>query len=216
MLLAAGRGERLRPLTDTTPKPLIDDGHEPLIDRHLGRLAAAGVERVIINLGWLGELVSAHVADGGRFGMTVVYSPEGYPTLDTGGAIAQALPLLAGEPFWVVNGDIWTDFDFDAEPAGDACIWLLPPALRQRRGDFALADGRARNTGSDRLTFSGIACYRPRFFAAERVRRFSVVPLLRAAADRGELAGRLLHGAWFDSGTPDRLAALRAHAAAAR
>ena len=167
MILAAGRGERLRPLTDTVPKPLIDDGREALLDRHLRRLAAAGVQRVVINLGWLGERISAHVGGGRRYGLTVVYSPEGYPTLDTGGAIAQALPLLGVEPFWVLNADIWTEFEFADGCAGDACIWLLPPSHTQGDGDFALTGTRVANTGRPMLTFSGIACYRPRFFATE-------------------------------------------------
>lgn len=212
--MSAGRGERLRPLTDTRPKPLVEVSGETLIGRHLRALAAAGVTRVVINLGWLGDQLVDAVGDGARFGLRVVYSPEGYPTLDTGGAIVRALPLLGDAPFWVVNADIYTDYAFDTAPADllgarAAAIGLTANPEYRDDGDFALEAGLARNAGAARLTFSGIAAYRPAFFCACEDSRFSVVPLLRTAADAGALAAFAIDGHWFDVGTPERLAALR-------
>ncbi|MEO0575839.1 MAG: nucleotidyltransferase family protein [Pseudomonadota bacterium] len=214
LILAAGRGERLRPVTDETPKPLLDDGRDVLLDRHLRALAAAGVERVVINLGWLASKIVAHVGDGSQFGLTVVYSPEGYPTLDTGGAIRKAIQVMADAPFWVVNADVHTSFDFANPPehwlgCHDAAIGLVPKPAYVDRGDFALANGMASNAGATLLTFSGVSCYRPAFFAATSVERFSVVPLLRAAADSGQLSAFELDADWFDIGTPERLAHVR-------
>lgn len=214
LLLSAGRGERLRPLTDTLPKPLVEVGGEALVDRHLRVLAAAGVTRVVVNLGWLGERIVEHVGDGARHGVRVIYSPEGYPPLDSGGAIRRALPLLGDAPFWVVNADIHVDYAFDSAPdlllAGhDAAIGLTPNPPWRDGGDFAIEGGLARNTGEDMLTFSGIACYRPAFVAGATDGRFSIVPLLRAAADRDALGGFVVPGAWHDVGTPGRLEALR-------
>ncbi|MEL6869211.1 MAG: nucleotidyltransferase family protein [Pseudomonadota bacterium] len=214
LLLAAGRGERLRPFTDTVPKPLLSDGHSTLLDRHLHALQAAGVSRVVINLGWLGERIVEHVGDGQRYGLTVVYSPEGYPTLDTGGAIRQALGVMADAPFWVVNSDVHTDFAFDIAPATllagrDAAIGLAPTPDYRPNGDFGLRDGLAKNDAEPLLTFSGIACYQPRFFAGTAAERFSVVPMLRAAADADALSGFALAANWFDVGTPERLSQIR-------
>lgn len=214
LLLAAGRGERLRPLTDTRPKPLVEVCGETLLDRHLRTLAVAGVTRIVVNLGWLGERIVEHVGDGTRHGVRVIYSPEGYPPLDSGGAIRRALPLLGDAPFWVVNADIHVDYAFDAAPEAllmgrDAAIGLTPNPAWRDGGDFAIEDGLARNTGEPMLTFSGIACYRPGFIAGQDDGRFSVVPLLRAAADRDALGAFDVPGSWHDVGTPERLDALR-------
>ena len=214
LILAAGRGERLRPATDQTPKPLLNDGDQPLIDRHLHALAAAGVRRVVVNLGWLGEQVMAHVGDGSRFGVTALMSPEGYPTLDTGGAIRRALSILDDAPFWVVNADIHCGFDFSQGPAAmlgqqDAAIGLVDNPPYRDDGDFSLTEGLCATQGPDRRTFSGIACYRPEFFTGLPDGRFSIVPLLRQAADEQRLAGFDIAEDWFDIGTPERLAALR-------
>ena len=217
LLLCAGRGERLRPLTDTCPKPLVSDGSETLVDRHLRRLAAAGVTRVVINLGWLPERLVEHVGDGSRFGVSVLYSPEGHPALDSGGGIRRALPLLDDSaPFWVVNGDIWTDYPFtewpgrvsDNDPA--ALVLVSNPAYRDD-GDFVLRGDRVVAEHPAPLTFTGIAAYRHAFFDACTQTRFSVVPMLRAAAGRGALGGEWYRGDWFDVGTAERLARVRAH-----
>ncbi|MEO0345488.1 MAG: nucleotidyltransferase family protein [Pseudomonadota bacterium] len=215
LLLCAGRGERLRPLTDTLPKPLVGVGGETLVGRHLRALAAAGVTRVVINLGWLGERIVEHVGDGARYGLRVLYSPEGYPTLDTGGAIVRALPLLDDAPFWVVNADIYTDFGFARGAVAlldgtEAAIGLTPNPNYRDNGDFSQVDNRAHNAGAVMQTFSGIACYAPTFFADCEDGRFSVVPLLRAAADAGALGAFDAGSPWYDVGTPERLATLRA------
>ncbi|MEM9171164.1 MAG: nucleotidyltransferase family protein [Pseudomonadota bacterium] len=212
LILAAGRGERLRPLTDATPKPLISDGQDALIDRHLRALAAAGVTQIVINLGWLGERITAHVGDGARFGVSVQYSNEGYPTLDTGGAIVRALPLLGTAPFWVVNADIHTDFAFDRSAQAllgeyDAAIGLIDNPGYRERGDFNVVDGMATN--EPLMTFAGVALYRPAFFESCEAGRFSVVPLLRDAANLGVLRAFELNAVWADVGTPDRLADIR-------
>lgn len=211
LLLCAGRGERLRPLTDTRPKPLISVGGEVLIDRHLRRLVNFGVRRVVINLGWLGEKIVEHVGNGSRFGLSVIYSPEGFPTLDTGGAIVQALGQLNNAPFFVINADVWTDFELPNDPTPllgphNAAIGLVENPPYKDNGDFANVDGFAANQGSPLKTFSGFACYRHAFFAGLSASRFSVVPLLRKAADQRALAAFTMDAQWFDIGTPDRLA----------
>lgn len=208
MMLAAGRGQRLRPLTDSVPKPLVEVRGEKLVDRHLAALAAAGVDTVVINLGWLGEKIAAHVGSGNRHGLSVIYSPEGDDILDTGGGIYRALPMLGSDPFWVVNGDVYTDFTIpnDELPSGAVAeLVLVPTPAHKSTGDFALDDGRVRNAGEPMLTYSGIARYRPDFFADAPGGRFSVVPMLRTAADAGTLSGRLYEGTWEDVGTPERL-----------
>lgn len=211
MILAAGRGERLRPVTDTVPKAMVEVRGEKLIDRHLAMLGKAGVEVVVINLGWLGELIVDHVGGGDRFGVTVVYSPEYDAVLETGGGIRRALPMLGDEPFWVVNADILTDFvipsaGIDAAVGAELVLVDTPPHKQQ--GDFDLVDGLARNGPGRPLTYAGIARYRPSFFADAGDGRFSVVPLLRAAADAGTLGGMRHAGTWHDVGSPERLEAL--------
>lgn len=208
MVLAAGRGERLRPVTDKTPKALVTVNGEHLIDRHLHMLAGAGVTTVIINLGWLGEMIAEHVGSGARYGLQVVFSPEYENVLETGGGIQRALPLLGNDPFWVINADIHTDWrpppgELAPEAAGE--LVLVPKPRHKQRGDFGLADGLVNNGESRPFTYSGIARYRPRFFATATPGRFSVVPMLRAAADAGTLAGMVYEGTWEDVGTVERL-----------
>ena len=209
MLLAAGRGERLRPLTDAVPKSLVEVRGQSLLERHLLALKAAGVETVVINLGWLGEQIVDRVGSGSRYGLNVIYSPEGDHILETGGGIQRALPMLGSQPFLVVNADIYTDMplpvaDLDARTLGKL-IMVATPAYKAR-GDFDLVARRVRNAAQPELTFSGVAIYRPEFFADCIPGRFSVVPLLRAAADADQLAGELYAGKWADAGTLERLA----------
>lgn len=211
MILAAGRGERLRPLTETLPKALVELGGASLIEQQLQRLADAGTSTVVINLGWLGERIAEWVGSGWTYGLQVVYSPEYDEILDTGGGIFRAMPLFGQAPFWVINADIFTDFalpklKLDADSL--AHLVLVPTPAHRENGDFALRDRKVRNSGNPDLTFSGIAFYRPEFFAGAPGGRFSVVPMMRAAADRGQLEGSVYQGAWEDVGTPERLAAL--------
>ncbi len=211
MILAAGRGERLRPVTDTVPKAMVEVGGEKLIDRHLGMLAVAGINTVVINLGWLGEQIVEHVGSGAQFGVRVVYSPEYDNVLETGGGIHRALPMLGADPFWVINADIFTDIELPADELADetlAELILVPTPSHKANGDFDLEDGNVSNGGERVLTFAGVSRYRPEFFAQATAGRFSIVPMLRQAADDGRLAGRLFEGMWQDVGTPERLAEL--------
>ena len=211
MILAAGRGERLRPLTDRLPKPLLEAGGHRLVEYHLAALAQHGISEVVVNLSWLGERIRAHVGDGRRFGLNVTYSDEGYPPLETGGGIERALPLLGEEPFWLVNGDVFCEYGFErrALPAGAlAHLVLVPNPPQHAAGDFALVDGLVSNAATGRLTYSGIAMIHPRLLAGCKPGRFPLAPLLREAAARGEVMGELFTGLWNDVGTPERLAAL--------
>ncbi len=208
MILAAGRGERLRPITDRVPKPLIEIAGSSLIDRHLARLADGGVDTVVINLGWLGEQIVERVGSGAAHGLQVVYSPEYDQVLETGGGIRRALPLLGDGPFWVLNGDVLTDFRLEPPDLPSDCdghLVLVPTPKHKARGDFDLCDGRVLNSPEPRYTFSGIACYRPAFFVDRPAERFPLAPLLQAAADRGQLSGALYSGQWADIGTHERL-----------
>ncbi len=209
MILAAGRGERLRPLTDKLPKSLVEVRGRSLLERHLDKLRAAGITKVVINLGWLGEQIVERVASGSRYGLEVVYSPEGDNVLETGGGIHRALPMLGAHPFLVVNADILTDMpvpDVELQDDADAHLVLVPTPEYRENGDFDISDGRITNARA--LTFSGVAFYRPEFFAGCRAGRFSVVPMLREAADAGRVAGSVYEGPWADVGTPERLAAI--------
>ena len=211
MILAAGKGERMRPLTLTTPKPLIPVAGVPLIEYHLGALARAGFTEVVINHAWLGEKIEAHVGNGERFGLQVTYSRETQP-LETGGGIFQALKYLGDEPFVVVNGDIWTDYDFAAlrRPlAGLAHLVLVPNPEHHPEGDFLLQDGQVQvpSTSVDTLTYSGIAVLHPQLFADSAAGAFKLAPLLRFAMRDGDVSGEQFDGHWIDVGTPERLAA---------
>ncbi len=213
MILAAGRGERMRPLTDHTPKPLLTVGGRHLIEYHIRALAAAGFRELVINHAHLGRQIEGALGNGRRFDVDIVYSPEPENALETGGGIFNALPLLGAGPFPVVNGDIWTDFDFTRlrrEPEGLAHLVLVDNPPHHPAGDFALRDGSLSRATGQRLTFSGIGIYRPELFADCRPGAFPLGPLLRAAMDNNAVTGEHFHGAWTDVGTPERLAQLDA------
>lgn len=214
MILAAGRGERLRPLTDTTPKPLIRVGGRSLIDWHLAGLAGGGFRSVVINLAWLGGQIREHVGDGAAWGLSISYSDEGERPLETAGGIIRALPLLGNEPFAVINGDIWTDYPRGRllqPPRGDdlARLVLVDNPEHNPGGDFALGGDRVRGTGDARLTFAGIGVYQPVLFAGLADGEAALAPLLRSAAGAGRVAGEHYRGRWHDVGSGARLAALR-------
>lgn len=211
MILAAGRGERLRPLTDEIPKSLVEVGGESLLERHLRHVRQAGIRTVVINLGWLGDKIVELVRSGGRFGLEVVYSQEGDNVLETGGGIFKALPTLGDEPFLVVNADIYTDMPVpDVTLADDHLghLVMVPTPDYRDSGDFDLDDGLVRNSERPAYTFSGVAIYRPELFNGCEAGRFPLAPILRDAAGRGQLTGSLYEGLWADVGTPDRLAAV--------
>ena len=210
MILAAGKGERMRPLTLTTPKPLVRAGGVPLIEYHLRALHEAGLREVVINHAWLGQQIEDHLGDGQRFGLDIAYSPEGEP-LETGGGIFRALPLLGDKPFVVVNGDIWTDYDFTALStpiAGLAHLVMINNPAHNPGGDFSLVDGQVRDFGDagSRLTYSGIAILHPKLFAGCQPGAFKLAPLLRAAMEQGQVTGEHYKGRWIDVGTHERLA----------
>jgi MurNAc alpha-1-phosphate uridylyltransferase len=213
MLLAAGRGERMRPLTDVTPKPLLPVAGKPLVAWHLQKLASAGVSDVVINLSWLGEQIAAALGDGAAYGMRIHYSREPWPALETGGGIRQALPLLGDEPFLLVNGDVYTDVDFSAlqlVPGDLAQLVLVPNPPHHPKGDFHLSDGRITSRGDQRLTYSGIAMLHPALLAAAEPGRFPLLPWLLKALEADRLGGQRHDGLWIDVGTPERLADLDA------
>lgn len=210
MLLAAGRGERLRPLTDERPKPLLEVRGQSLIERHLQTLRDTGITIVVINLGWLGDQIVRRVGSGSRYGLEVVYSPEGDNILETGGGIHNALPLLGDDPFIVVNADIFTDMPLPMKALEEGMqghLVMVPKPEYRPHGDFELRDGLVRNSDYPALTFSGVAIYRPEFFAGCEAGRFPLAPMLREAADAGQLSGEVYSGVWMDVGTPERLRA---------
>ncbi len=208
MLLGAGRGERLRPITDTRPKPLVEVRGKTLIDYHLEKVSRAGITDVVINLGWLGDEILAYVGSGERYGVNVVYSVEGSNILETGGGIHKALPMLGSEPFLVVNADIFTEMPLPDGSLDDNDIGhlvLVPRPSFRDHGDFSLHGDRVSNGEPRDLTFSGVAVYRPEFFANCEPGRFPLAPMLRAAADERRLRGSVYDGLWQDVGTAERL-----------
>jgi len=215
MILAAGRGERMRPLTDHTPKPLLAVGGKPLIVWHIERLRDAGFTELVINHAHLGEQIEAVLGTGRAFGVEIAYSPEPGGALETAGGIRHALPLLGDLPFLVVNGDIWCDWDFRRAPAilidtnRQAHLVLIPNPLHNLKGDFALDHGRILNNATHaapRQTFSGIGIYHPQLFAdLPDHTPAKLAPVLRQHADRGFVSGELHTGEWIDVGTPERL-----------
>ena len=213
MILAAGRGERMRPLTLVRPKPLLEAGGAPLIVHHLRALVRAGFEDVVVNLSWLGVQIREALGDGSRHGLRIHYSEEGPEPLETGGGIFRALPLLGAGPFLVLNGDTWSDIPYgdlrERLAARDlAHLVLVPNPAHNDRGDFVLDNGRIVETAGERLTFSGVGIYRAELFDGCRDGVFKLAPLLRAAARDGRASGEVHTGAWLDIGTPERLAEL--------
>lgn len=207
MILAAGRGERMRPLTDGVPKPLLPVAGRPLIEHLVVALVRAGYTELVINHSYLGAAIEQALGDGRRYGARIRYSPEPEGALETGGGIHRALPLL-GEEFLVVNGDVWTDYPFERlahAPAGLAHLVLVNNPAHHPQGDFALHDGAVRDGPEPRLTYAGIGVYRAALFARCTAGRFPLAPLLREAIGRGQVSGEHYRGRWFDVGTPERL-----------
>jgi MurNAc alpha-1-phosphate uridylyltransferase len=213
MVMAAGRGERMRPITDTLPKPLVAVAGKPLIGYHLERLAAAGVREVVINLSWLGDLIRSTLRDGADYGLSISYSEEGPVPLETGGGIFKALPLLGPGPFLIVNGDTWSDIDYGhlaLEDDAHGSIVLVPNPTHNKRGDFGLEGDVVVDREVDRFTYSGVGVYRPEFFDGCSPGRFPMLPLMKRAISSQLLRGELHRGEWCDVGTPERLATLDA------
>jgi MurNAc alpha-1-phosphate uridylyltransferase len=219
MILAAGRGERMRPLTDHMPKPLLEAGGKALIFRHLEKLAAAGFTHVVVNHAHLGAKIEAAVGDGTRWGLSVRYSPE-TQALETAGGIRQALPLIAARAFAVVNGDVFSDYDYARLATAAMALFrtgmqghlvLVDNPAHHPHGDFALDDGRVRDAGNPMLTFSGMGAYRADLFEplAPGAKQ-ALAPLLREQIAQGRVSGEYFSGHWTDVGTPDRLAELDA------
>lgn len=210
MILAAGKGERLRPLTLHTPKPLVRAAGVPLIEYHVRALAAAGFRELVINHAWLGQQIEDYLGDGRQFGVDIRYSAEGEP-LETGGGIFRALPLLGDAPFLVVNGDIFCDYPFSRVsplPKGLAHLVLVDNPPHHPAGDFSLQQGRVTDVqaGADSLTYSGIAVLSPALFADCQAGAFKLAPLLRQAMVDNQVSGEHFAGRWIDVGTHERLA----------
>ena len=226
MILAAGRGERLRPLTDHTPKPLLSVAGRPLIVHHLERLARVGYQRVVINVAHLGAQIEKALGDGSAWGLEIIYSREP-EALETAGGIVQALPLFQEDRFAVINGDIWCEHPLTPPPllAGSAVnespallgeatlahLVMVPNPPHHPQGDFALKDGVLKAQGTRQFTFAGIGWYHKALFAGCRPGRLALAPLLRAAMQRNQVSGELFTGTWVDVGTPERLQWVREH-----
>lgn len=211
MVLAAGRGERMRPLTDTTPKPLLEVGGKALIEYHLAALQQAGVNDVVINHAWLGEQIESRLGNGDRYGLRIEYSPEIPAALETAGGIIQALARLGTEPFIVINGDIWCDYPLQRlphHPDGLAHLVMVDNPPHNPQGDFCLNNVSLQAEGESKLTYSGIGVYHPQLFAGLEPGIRPLAPLLRNAIAAGQVSGEHYRGRWYDIGTPERLAEL--------
>ncbi len=218
MILAAGRGERMRPLTDGTPKPLLEVGGKPLIQYHVEALREAGFRELVINHAHLGEQIVERLGNGEQFDVQISYSPEPQGALETGGGIKRALPLLGEEPFLVINGDIWTDYTYEQlyrEPEGLAHLVLIDNPAHHPGGDFRLNGRCVVAEGEPKLTFSGIGVYRRDLFADSPHGAFPLAPLLRRAMRAGRVSGEYFQGRWLDIGTPQRLEELNRELAGA-
>lgn len=208
MILAAGRGERLRPLTDEIPKPLIKVAGKSLIEYHLHNLSNAGFKEIIINTAWLAKKIHQQLGDGSNYGVSIQYSDEGN-ALETAGGIINALPLLGDSPFLVVNGDIWCDFDFTTLPelndSTQAHLVLVNNPAHNQDGDFALQDDLIKNTGESMHTYSGIGIYSPDFFLNQSSGSVPLAPIIRNKCNDGLVSGQFYDGSWTDVGTLERL-----------
>jgi MurNAc alpha-1-phosphate uridylyltransferase len=217
LILAAGLGERMRPLTDTTPKPLLEVHGKPLIVHHIEKLAAAGVNYIAINTSHLADQFPDVLGDGSRWGVRLRYSYEGPTPLETGGGMLKALPLLGSDPFIVVSADIWSDIDYAAlpwQPEGVAHLVMVPNPDFHPRGDFALLDGQLHDedapTSAERLTFGNVGIYRPEIVAGEAPGKFKLAPMYRRAIAQRKLSGERYDGFWRNVGNPAQLEQLRA------
>ena len=216
MILAAGRGERLRPLTDSIPKPLVRVGGYALIEWHIHRLVKAQVTQIVINLSYLGEQIQNYLGTGERYGAELVYSLEPEPALETAGGIIQALAALGKDPFIVINSDIWTDYSFSkltqsaTSQSSLAHLVMVNNPQHNPEGDFILADGKLSENGNHApLTFSGIGMYRPEFFSNCKPGRAPLAPLLKQQMSVGQVSGEHYKGQWYDIGTLERLEAIQ-------
>ncbi len=213
MILAAGRGERMRPLTDNTPKPMLKVAGKPLVQYQVEALARAGFKELVINYAHLGEQIKTHLGYGGEWGLSITYSPETGSPLETGGGIFNALPLLGERPFLVVNADVWTDYDFSRIRIREdrlAHLVLVQNPPHNCAGDFVLHGDLVADDSDDRYTFSGIGIYRPQLFSDCKTGAFRLSPLLFSMAEKNLISGELFDGRWVDVGTPNRLKALDA------
>ncbi|WP_281559728.1 N-acetylmuramate alpha-1-phosphate uridylyltransferase MurU [Thalassomonas sp. RHCl1] len=229
MILAAGRGERMKPLTDTCPKPMLTVHGKPLIEYHIERLVAAGITEIVINHAWLGQQIETYLGDGSRWHANIRYSAEKNGALETAGGIANALPLLGQEAFWLVNGDVFSSFDFKAQPKLDgqqqAHLFMVNNPEHHPGGDFAITQGMLDNLSENKAqrqsyTYSGIAIFKPAFFQQQAFFSGSgcsgqgagtvmpLGPLLREGANQQKITASILPGSWTDVGTPERLAQL--------
>ncbi len=207
MILAAGRGERMRPLTDYTPKPLLEVAGRRLIEYHIQNLVAAGITELVVNHAQLGVQIETVLGNGSAYGAAIQYSAE-KKALETAGGIFNALPLLGDAPFVVVNGDVWTDYPFQLLPGsieGLAHLVLVNNPEHNPQGDFALQGNRVKVDGEPKFTFSGISIIRPELFAGCQAGAFPLAPLLRHAMQSGKVTGEHYRGEWCDVGTPERL-----------
>ena len=215
MILAAGRGERLRPHTDITPKPLIQVGKHRLIEYHLINLAKAGLKDVVINISWLADQIREALGDGSNYSLNITYSDEGAEALETAGGIINALPYLGDEPFIVINGDIWCDYDLtrlmNRNLEYEAHLVLVNNPEHNTEGDFALEDDMIKNTGDEKLTYSGIGLYTQDFFAETKPGKKALAPILRKKSELNKVSGEIYNGQWVDIGTIERLAQLRSY-----
>ncbi len=218
MILAAGRGERMRPLTDHKPKPLLEVAGKPLIVHHIESLAEAGIREIVVNLSLLGDQIRRALGNGRRFGVALHYSDEGATPLETGGGIHQALPMLGPRPFLVINADVWTGYPIASlldKPQGIAHLVLVENRAHHPDGDFTLENGRVTLQPGPRLTFGGIGVYRRELFDECEAGSFPLAAVIRMAVAHGLVTGERYAGDWHDIGTPERLAALQARLARA-